>query len=175
MEPKSLYRAVEEYLPKDAFTLPLDKAEVLKEGKDLTVISYGQPLYLCSVAIEAIEKDMGGDISVELIDLRSIYPWDRPTIMESVGKTGRAIVVHESMYNAGVGAEVAASIQEAAFLKLQAPVTRVTGWSTHSGLIFERFNVPDVTRKFSITFLEIGGKIDKIKGIYDAIRRTIEY
>ena len=156
MEPKILYRAAEEYVPREAYTLPLDKAEVLKSGKDLTVISYGQPLYLCSAAIEAVEKEIKG-LSIELIDLRAIYPWDRATIMESVNKTGRAVVVHESMLNAGVGAEVAASIQEAAFLRLEAPVARVTGWSTHPGLIFEKFNVPDVTR------------------IYDALKRTIEY
>ena len=133
-----------------------DKADVLKEGKDLTVISYGQPLYLCSAAIEAVEKEVKG-LSVELIDLRAIYPWDRETVLQSVNKTGRAVVVHESMLNAGVGAEVAASIQEGAFLKLEAPVARVTGWTTHSPLVFERFNVPDVAR------------------IYDGIKRTLDF
>ena len=156
MEPKILYRAAEEYVPREAFSLPLDKADVLKDGADLTVVSYGQPLYLCSAAIEAIEKEMKG-VSIELIDLRAIYPWDRATILDSVNKTGRAIVVHESMYNAGVGAEVAASIQKGAFLRLEAPVERVTGWSTHSPLAFEKFNVPDVAR------------------IYDAIKRTLEF
>jgi 2-oxoisovalerate dehydrogenase E1 component beta subunit len=146
MEPKVLYRASEEFVPREPYTLPLDKAEVLKKGKNLTVISYGQPLYLCSAAIEAIEKDMKGT-TIELVDLRAIYPWDRATVMESVSKTGRAVVVHESMYNAGTGAEVAASIQERAFLRLEAPVARVTGWSIHSALAFEKFNVPDVTSK----------------------------
>ncbi|EXJ70385.1 2-oxoisovalerate dehydrogenase E1 component, beta subunit [Cladophialophora psammophila CBS 110553] len=156
MEPKVLYRAAEEFVPSDPYTLPLDKAEVLKQGKDLTVIAYGQPLYLCSAAIEALEKEIKG-LTIELIDLRTIYPWDRATVMESVNKTGRAVVVHESMYNAGVGAEVAASIQEGAFLRLEAPVARVTGWSTHPGLIFEKFNIPDVAR------------------IYDTMKRTLEY
>lgn len=144
MEPKILYRASEEYVPRDAFTIPLDKADIIKPGKDLTIISYGQPLYHCGMAIDALEKEIKG-LSIELIDLRAIYPWDRQTVLESVNKTGRAIVVHESMYNAGVGAEVAASIQEGAFLRLEAPVARVTGMSTHSGLTFEKFNVPDVT------------------------------
>lgn len=143
MEPKILYRASVEHVPTESYTLPLDKAEVIKPGKDLTIISYGQPLYLCSAAIAAAEKESGA--SIELIDLRSIYPWDRETVLESVRKTGRAMVVHESMLNGGVGAEVAASIQEGAFLRLEAPVKRVTGWSTHTGLIFERFNLPDVT------------------------------
>lgn len=146
MEPKILYRAAEEFVPRDAYTIPLDKADVVKSGKDLTVISYGQPLYLCSSAIEAIEKEMKG-VEIELIDLRAIYPWDRETVMKSVNKTGRAVVVHESMMNAGVGAELAASIQEGAFLKLEAPVGRVTSWTTHSGLIFEKFNIPDITRE----------------------------
>jgi 2-oxoisovalerate dehydrogenase E1 component beta subunit len=156
MEPKILYRASEEYVPRDPYTLPLDKAEVVKQGKDLTVISYGQPMYLCGAAIDALEKEIKG-LNIELVDLRAIYPWDRETVLKSVNKTGRAVVVHESMLNAGVGAEVAASIQEGAFLRLEAPVARVTGWSVHSGLIFEKFNVPDIVR------------------IYDAIKRTLDY
>lgn len=144
-----LYRAAVEQVPNEAYELPLSKAEVVKPGKDVTIISYGQPLYLCSSAITAAEKDLG--VSVELIDLRTIYPWEQETVLRSVQKTGRAIVVHESMTNAGVGAEVAATIQEGAFLKLEAPVQRVAGWATHMGLVFERFNVPDVTSKLSIT------------------------
>lgn len=143
MEPKVLYRAAVEQVPLDAYELPLDQAEVVKEGKDVTLISYGHPLYTCSSAIAAAEKDF--DISIELIDLRSLYPWDRERVLASVRKTGRAVVVHESMTNAGVGAEVAATIQEGAFLTLEAPVQRVAGWSTHMGLVYERFNIPDVT------------------------------
>ena len=146
MEPKILYRAAVEQVPTEAYEIPLSKAEVLKEGKDVTVVSYGHPLYTCSSAIAAAEKDLG--ISVELLDLRTLYPWDRATTLQSVQKTGRAIVVHEAMINAGIGAEVAATIQEGAFLHLEAPVQRVAGWATHSGLVFERFNVPDVTREF---------------------------
>ncbi|KAF2998551.1 hypothetical protein E8E13_005389 [Curvularia kusanoi] len=155
MEPKILYRAAVEQVPVDAYELPLDKAEVLKTGKDVTIVSYGTPLYTCSAAITAAEKDFG--CSVELIDLRTIYPWDRETVLNSVKKTGRAIVVHESMMNAGVGAEVAATIQEQAFLRLEAPVKRVAGWATHTGLVFEKIIIPDVTR------------------VYDAIKKTIDY
>lgn len=143
MEPKILYRAAVEHVPTEPYTLSLDKADIIKPGKDLTIISYGQPLYLCSAAIAQAEKSLGG-LDIELIDLRTLYPWDRSTVLASVAKTGRAIVVHESMMNAGVGAEVAAAIQEGAFLRLEAPVKRVTGWSTHCGLIYERFNLPDV-------------------------------
>lgn len=149
MEPKMLYRAAVEHVPVDYFTLPLSKAEIVKKGEDVTVISYGSPLYTCSSAIAAIERDL--KIKVELIDLRTLYPWDRETALKSVRKTGRAVVVHESMINAGIGAEVAASIQEGAFLHLEAPVQRVGGWATHPSLAYERFNVPDVASK-SILF-----------------------
>ena len=148
MEPKILYRATVEQVPTESYTLPLSKAEVLKRGKDVTLVSYGYPLYACSSAVEKIEKDLG--VEVELIDLRTVYPWDRPTVLESVKKTGRAVVVHESMVNAGVGAEVAATIQEGAFLRLEAPVGRVAAWSTHMGLVFERFILPDVTRELAV-------------------------
>ncbi|GKZ76203.1 hypothetical protein AnigIFM56816_005179 [Aspergillus niger] len=155
MEPKILYRAAVEHVPSEYYTIPLNTAEVIKPGNDLTIVSYGQPLYLCSAAIEAAERAFGA--SIELIDLRTIYPWDRPTVLDSVKKTGRAIVVHESMINYGVGAEVAATIQDGAFLRLEAPVKRVAGWSTHTGLMYEKFVIPDVAR------------------IYDAIKQTLEY
>ncbi|KAI9690703.1 MAG: hypothetical protein M1820_009879 [Bogoriella megaspora] len=155
LEPKMLYRAAVEHVPDAPYFLPLSTAEVLRAGSDITVISYGAPLYTCSAAIEAIERDTGA--RPELIDLVTVYPWDRKTVLDSVKKTGRAVVVHESMINAGVGAEVAASIQEGAFLRLEAPVRRVAGWATHMGLAFERFNIPDVTRT------------------YDAIKQTLEY
>ena len=155
MEPKILYRAAVEYVPAESYTLPLCKADVLKEGKDITIVSYGTPLYTCQNAITAAEKDFG--CSIELIDLRTIFPWDRPAILDSVRKTGRCIVVHESMTNAGVGAEVAATVQEHCFLRLEAPVQRIAGWTTHSGLIYERFNIPDVVR------------------VYDAIKVALDY
>jgi 2-oxoisovalerate dehydrogenase E1 component beta subunit len=147
MEPKGLYRAAVEHVPIAAYALPLSKAQVLKQGAHVTVISYGQPLYTCAAAIAEAEADFG--ISAELVDLRTLYPWDRHTVLASVSKTGRAVVVHESMVNAGTGAEIAASIQEGAFLRLEAPVQRVAGWSTHNGLIFEPFNIPDVASKQS--------------------------
>ncbi|KAK5465531.1 hypothetical protein LTS15_002094 [Exophiala xenobiotica] len=145
MEPKILYRAAVEEVPDELYTLPIGQAEVLKEGTDLTIISYGRPLYHCQAAIDLAEKELGG-ASIELIDLRTIYPWDRPTILKSVAKTGRAIVVHESMVNYGVGSEIAATIQEGAFLNLKAPVKRLGGWTTHTGLAWEKFIFPDVAR-----------------------------
>ncbi|KAJ4419513.1 hypothetical protein N0V85_000993 [Neurospora sp. IMI 360204] len=149
MEPKILYRAAVEQVPTGSYTLPLSKAEVLKEGKDVTIISYGQPLYKCMDALQKAEKDFG--VSVELIDLRTVYPWDKETVFQSVRKTGRCIVVHESMVNAGIGAEVAAAIQEDSetFVRLEAPVVRVAGWSTHTALMFEALNIPDVARIYA--------------------------
>lgn len=157
MEPKILYRAAVEHVPTMAYKLPLSKAEVLKEGSDITIISYGNPLYTCSAAISKAEKYFGA--SIELIDLRTVYPWDKECIFQSVKKTGRCIIVHESMINAGIGAEIAASIQENpdTFLRLEAPITRVAGWSIHMPLLYERFNVPDVAR------------------VFDAIKKTLSY
>ena len=170
MEPKVLYRGAVEQVPVERYEIPLSQAEIVKEGKDITIISYGQPLYLCSSAIETAEKDM--NISIELIDLRTLYPWDQETVIQSVKRTGRAIVVHESMINAGVGAEVSATIQERAFLHLQAPVQRLGGWATHMGLTFEKFNIPDVTRGSTTNH---SCKTDVLLGIYDAVKRTMEY
>ena len=145
MEPKNLYRAAREEVPLDPYFLPLSKAEILHPGSDVTIISYGQPLYFIRNAIAAAEKEF--KCSVELIDMRTIYPWDRETILDSVNKTGRAIVVHESMVNAGVGAEVAATIQDKCFLRLEAPVQRVAGWSAHVGLVYEKLLMPDTVRE----------------------------
>jgi len=145
-EPKMLYRAAVEQVPSEAYELPLSQAEIVKEGNEMTIVSYGQPLYICSSAIAAAERDF--QISVELVDLRTLYPWDKETVVESVRKTGRCIIVHEAMMNAGIGAEVAATIQECAFLNLESPIQRIGGWATHMGLAFERLNVPDVTSEF---------------------------
>ncbi|KAH7312403.1 2-oxoisovalerate dehydrogenase beta subunit [Stachybotrys elegans] len=158
MEPKILYRAAVEHVPVGPYELPLSKAEILKEGNDITIISYGQPLYTCLSAIKRAEEDLG--ISAELVDLRTLYPWDKQTVFNSVRKTGRVIVVHESMVNAGIGAEVAAAIQEdhETFIRLEAPVARVAGWSIHNPLLYERFHIPDVTRVY-----------DRIKKVLDHV------
>ena len=136
-----------EEVPTADYTLPLSKAEVLTPGTDLTLISYGTPLYTCELAAAHAREALG--LSVEVIDLRTVYPWDKKTVFESVNKTGRCVIVHEAPRGGGIGGEVSAAIQEACFLRLEAPVGRVTGWDTHMGLIFEQFNVPDVVRKFS--------------------------
>ena len=121
-EPKRMYRAFREEVPEDEYTVPIGKARVVTEGDDVTVVSWGAPVIQCLNAIEA------SGLSVELIDLRTIYPFDLETIAESVGKTGRAVVVHEAPKNCGFGAEIASSIMEECFLSLEAPVQRVTGF-----------------------------------------------
>ena len=123
-EPKRVYRAVREEVPEDEYTIPIGKARVVCEGGDLTVISWGASVIQCMQALEKSSR------SIELIDLRTIYPLDLDTIEASVKKTGRCVVVHEAPLTAGMGAEVAAQVMERCFLHLEAPVQRVTGFDT---------------------------------------------
>ncbi len=123
-EPKRVYRAVREEVPEDEYTIPIGKARVVCEGGDLTVISWGASVIQCMQALEKSSR------SIELIDLRTIYPLDLDTIEASVKKTGRCGVVHEAPLTAGMGAEVAAQVMERCFLHLEAPVQRVTGFDT---------------------------------------------
>jgi pyruvate dehydrogenase E1 component beta subunit len=125
-EPKAIYRLFKEEVPDAMETLPIGQARVVRKGKDITIISYGASLRACVEACEILEED--DKIEAELIDLLTISPLDRQTIVDSVRKTGRAIVVHEGPRNCGVGAEVVASINEQALLYLEAPVKRVTGY-----------------------------------------------
>ncbi|TPX71106.1 hypothetical protein SpCBS45565_g01263 [Spizellomyces sp. 'palustris'] len=145
MEPKILYRASVEQVPVDDYTLPIGKAEVLKQGKDVTVVGWGSQIYVLETAIAMIEKEIPG-LQVELIDLRSILPWDVETIEKSVNKTGRLVIAHEAPVTGGFGAEMAAAIQERCFLRLEAPIQRVCGWDTPFPLIFEKFYVPSAVR-----------------------------
>jgi len=125
-EPKRVYRAFREEVPEDEYTIPIGKAKIVNEGSDLTVISWGATVFQC---IEALDK-LPEDLSVELIDLRSIYPYDEEAIVESVNKTGRCVIVHEAPKTCGFGAEIATLIQERCFLSLRAPVQRVCGFDT---------------------------------------------
>jgi len=123
-EHKRLYRSIKEEIPEDDFTVPIGKAVVRKEGKDLTLVTYGLMCHRSLQALESLEKD---GISVEMIDMRTLLPWDRETIFESVKKTSRALLVQENSKTGGVMAEISASIMENAFDYLDAPVTRVCG------------------------------------------------
>ncbi len=127
MEPKRIYRAVKQEVPEEKYILPLDKAKVLQAGEQITVIAYGAMIREAQKAI-AIAKQKG--YSVELIDLRSIWPIDRETISLSVRKTGRALVVTEAPQSYGPAAELISIINEEAFLSLEAPPSRLTGFDT---------------------------------------------
>ncbi|KNC56327.1 2-oxoisovalerate dehydrogenase subunit beta [Thecamonas trahens ATCC 50062] len=145
-EPKALYRAANEPVPVEDYEIPLGKAQVLKEGSDVTVVGYGAQIYVLEQAILMAEKELG--ISCELIDLRSILPWDKDTVIDSVNKTGRAVISHEAPKTSGFAAEVSSTIQEACFLNLESPIQRVCGWDTPFPLIFEPVYVPDKHRVF---------------------------
>lgn len=139
-EPKILYRIAEEDVPVEDYMIPLGKAEVLQEGTDVTIIAYGMQLRHVRMAVERA-KAVG--ISVEVIDLRTILPWDQETVLESVKKTRRCIVTHEAPITCGYGAELVSTIQEKAFDYLEAPVKRVCGYDTPFPLVYEPLYLPD--------------------------------
>ena len=127
MEPKRIYRAIKQEVPEEKFSIPIGKAKVLSEGTDVTIVAFGAMIREAQKAIAMAEKQ---GISVELIDLRTIYPIDKETIIESVKKTGRIIIVAEAPRSFSVGAELMAIANEDAFLYLEAPPTRVMGFDT---------------------------------------------
>lgn len=127
MEPKRIYRAIKQEVSEEKYTIPIGKAKVLTEGSDITVIAFGALIREAQKAI-VMAKEAG--ISVELIDLRTIYPIDKETIVKSIKKTGRVITVAEGTTSFGVAAEIAAIANEEAFLSLEAPPKRVTGFDT---------------------------------------------
>lgn len=144
MEPKRIYRAAKGDVPEGDYTVPLGKAAVLREGSDVTLVSYGAMVHTVLEAAEAIAAD--GGTSTEVIDLRSLMPLDSETMIESVKKTGRVVVVHEAPKTCGFGAELIAQINEKAFLNLQAPPVRVTGFDTPFPYTLEHEYLPDVGR-----------------------------
>lgn len=125
-EPKRVYRSFREEVPEEMYEVPIGEAKVLSDGDDLTVVTWGASVFQCLEAIDNLPED----VSIELIDMRTIYPIDLDTIAESVSKTGRCVIVHEAPKTAGMGAELSALIQETCFLHLEAPVQRVAGFDT---------------------------------------------
>jgi 2-oxoisovalerate dehydrogenase E1 component beta subunit len=122
IEHKYLYRRIKEELPTDDYIVPIGKANIRRRGKDLTIITWGAMLYVADEAAEALAKD---GVSAEIVDLRSILPFDEEAILTSVAKTNRVIILHEAPLTGGAGAEFAARIAEKAFDYLDAPVKRV--------------------------------------------------
>ncbi len=129
MEPKRVYRAIKQEVPEESYQIPLGRARVVAEGEHLTVVSYGAMLREVQRAVR-IARAERADVSVEIIDLRSIFPLDRETVGASVRKTGRLLVVTEGPMTCGVGAEVVAAAVEEAFLSLEAPPSRLSGFDT---------------------------------------------
>ncbi|KAG8734354.1 hypothetical protein FRC11_004360 [Ceratobasidium sp. 423] len=162
LEPKILYRSSgrarlkDRFVPVDDFELPIGKAEILSKGSDLTLLTYGSPIYTCENAMSLLRNPPSSvahlipesvrGVSIELIDLRTLLPWDIHTVMESVKKTGRLVIVHEAGKTMGPGAEIAAEITNRCFLNLHAPVKRIAGWDTPVALVYEKFYIPDALR-----------------------------
>jgi pyruvate dehydrogenase E1 component beta subunit len=144
LEPKRIYRAIREEVPEGDYTVPVGKARLVQEGKDVSIIAWGAMVREVLNAAEQLKADK---IDVEIIDLRTISPMDVEAIVNSVRKTGRGVVVHEAPRTCGVGAEVVAAIDEKAFLSLQAPIERVTGFDIPMPLMkSEHYYLPNPKR-----------------------------
>jgi pyruvate dehydrogenase E1 component beta subunit len=144
LEPVRLYRLVKQEVADDGEALPLDVCYILREGTDVTIVTWGAMTFETMRAADQLAKD---GISAEVIDLATISPIDRDTILESVAKTGRLVIVHEAARNCGVGAEIAAIVAEHGLYDLQAPIQRVTGYDTVMPLFrLEYEYIPSVAR-----------------------------
>jgi 2-oxoisovalerate dehydrogenase E1 component beta subunit len=153
-EPKRLYRASVGEVPDGSYELPLGKAEIVKNGDQVTVLAWGAQMEIIEKAVEMAEEE---GISCEVIDLRTIAPWDYETVVQSVLKTGRLVVNHEAPLSCGFGAEIAATVQEKCFLYLESPIIRVCGPDTPFPLIHEKEYMPDHLKT------------------YEAIKRSVNY
>jgi 2-oxoisovalerate dehydrogenase E1 component beta subunit len=127
LEPKRIYRAVKQDVPDDGAALPLDTCFVLREGRDITLITWGAMVKETLAAAETLSKEA---VSAEVIDVATLKPLDADTILASIDKTGRSVIVHEAALTGGFGGEIAARIAESGLLSLQAPIERVTGYDT---------------------------------------------
>ncbi|MCS7168611.1 MAG: alpha-ketoacid dehydrogenase subunit beta [Gemmatales bacterium] len=156
LEPKRVYRSLREEVPDEEEVFPIGKAEIVRSGRNLTLITYGAFLQECLQAAELAERDFG--VTIEVIDLLTIVPMDTRTIVESVKKTGRCVIVHEAPRSCGIAAEIIARINEQCLLYLHAPIARVTGY--------------DIPYPF---FAREHAYLPTIPRILDAIRRTLEF
>lgn len=127
MEPKALYRAAKGDVPEEKYTIPFGKAATRREGSDVTLVSYGATMPLTIKAAEAAAQQ---GVDAEVIDLRTILPWDREAVLASVRKTGRLVVVNEAPLTGSFASEISATVAEEAIEYLEAPIRRVTGYDT---------------------------------------------
>jgi len=153
-EPKRLYRASVGEVPEEDYQLPLGKAEVMQQGTDITLLAWGAQVEIVEKAAELAAAD---GISCEIIDLRTILPWDIETVANSVTKTGRFVVSQEAPLTAGFASEIAATIQQECFLHLEAPIARVCGMDTPYPLALEKEYAADHLK------------------IYEAIKNSMTY
>jgi pyruvate dehydrogenase E1 component beta subunit len=143
MEPKQYYRAPRGEVPEGEYLIPLGEAKVVREGRQVTVIAWSA---MVTTALEAATKGAAQGYDLEVIDLRTLVPFDEATILASVKKTSRVVIVHEAPRTSGFGAEIAATIAEKAILHLDAPIVRVTGLDTPFPYTLEREYLPDADR-----------------------------
>ncbi|MGB3399521.1 MAG: alpha-ketoacid dehydrogenase subunit beta [Candidatus Deferrimicrobiaceae bacterium] len=143
LEPKALYRTEKGEVPEGEYDVPLGKARTVREGTDVSIITYGAMVPVAEGTAAEAEKE---GVSVEITDLRTLWPLDVEAVDRSVQKTGRAVVLHEAPRTCGFGAELSALIQERSFLHLKAPVSRVTGFDTPFPYALEKTYIPDTRR-----------------------------
>lgn len=155
LEPKILYRTSVEDVPVGDYTLPLGQAVVVREGSDITLVGWGAQVHVLTQAAQVVSESDG--ISCEVINLRSLLPWDVEGVCSSVSKTGRLLVSHEAPLTGGFGAELAAEVTKRCFLHMEAPPARVCGADTPFPLVFETLYLPGVER------------------LVDAIRDTVKF
>jgi len=127
-EHKHLYRRIKAEVPDERYTVPIGKARTHRDGEDISVITWGAMVYTADEAAKQLEQD--DDVSVEIVDLRTVMPWDKKAVLESARKTSKVLVLHEDTRTGGFGAEIAATIAEEAFEDLDAPVKRITAPDT---------------------------------------------
>ena len=144
LEPKRLYRLFKEEVPEGEYRVPLGEARLVREGKDVTLVTYGGMVSICQRAADHVAEE---GVDAEIVDLRTVWPFDIDAITTSVIKTGRLVIVHEAPRSFGVGAEIAALVAERCLLSLLAPIKRVTGYDIVPPLAkLEDFNYPDYER-----------------------------
>lgn len=148
-EHKRAYRSIRGEVPEQDYVIPIGKADVKRQGKDVTVITYGYNVHLCLEAADKLAADEG--IEVEVVDLRTVLPLDKETILESVRKTGKVIISHEDTKTGGIGAEVSAIIAEEALFYLDAPIMRVAPPDVHAmpfNSVLEKAFMPTVEQQY---------------------------
>ncbi len=144
LEPKRLYRLFKEEVPDEEHRVPLGEARLVKEGTDITLVTYGGMVQICEKAADHVSRE---GVEAEVIDLRTVWPFDVDSVVSSVNKTGRLVIVHEAPRSFGVGAEIAATVYERCLLSILAPIKRVTGYDIVPPLSkLEEYNYPNPDR-----------------------------